>query len=223
MNSTRALARFGAGLFAEEQIFQLDQRRKAGMALKMRLVLSVVFCMAVLLPCICQASSYERRFQRTVETYTVPNVVLINQNGEKVNLKKLLETDKPVILDFIFGTCTTICPVLSVGFVNLQHKLGPEAGNVRFVSISIDPEHDTPEVMKNYLKRYRGGPGWDFLSGSRQDIERVMKAFNAYVANKMDHLPLNLIRSPADGRWIRLYGLMSSTDFMNEYRQAARQ
>jgi protein SCO1 len=193
------------------------------MALIRVLVLAVVFGVAVQLTGIGQASSYERRYQRTVEHYTVPDVVLINQDGAKIHLKKLLETDKPVILDFIFGTCTTICPVLSVGFANLQHKLGPDVGNVRLVSISIDPEHDTPEIMKEYLKRYRGKPGWDFLTGSRQDIDRVMKAFNAYVSNKMDHMPLNLLRSPVDGRWIRLYGLMSSTDFMNEYRLAGKQ
>jgi protein SCO1 len=193
------------------------------MALIRVLVLAAVLGVAVQLAGIGQASAYERRYQRTVEHYTVPDVVLINQDGAKVHLKKLLETDKPVILDFIFGTCTTICPVLSVGFANLQHKLGPDAGNVRLVSISIDPEHDTPEVMKEYLKRYRGKPGWDFLTGSRQDIDRVMKAFNAYVSNKMDHMPLNLLRSPVDGRWISLYGLMSSIDLMNEYRLAGKQ
>ena len=161
----------------------------------------------------------ETRYQRTVEDYAVPDVVLINQDGAKVHFKKYIESGQPVMLDFIYGTCTTICPVLSAGFVNLQRKLGPDAQKVRFVSISIDPENDTPKVMKEYLKRYRAKPGWDFFTGSRGDIDRVMRAFGAYVSNKMYHYPLTLIRSPSDGKWIRINGLISSSEFMEEYQK----
>jgi len=161
----------------------------------------------------------EKTYQRSVEQYVVPDVVLVNQNGATVRLKDLLQTDKPVVLDFIFGTCTTICPILSAGYVNLQHKLGPDSQAVRLVSISIDPEHDTPKVLKDYLKRYRAKQGWDFLTGSREDIDKVMTAFGAYIQNKMSHYPLTLIRSPQDGTWIRLFGLMSTAEFMNEVQK----
>jgi len=161
----------------------------------------------------------EKTYQRSVEQYVVPDVVLVNQNGAKVRLKDLLQTDRPVVLDFIFGTCTTICPILSAGYVNLQHKLGPESQTIRLVSISIDPEHDTPKILKEYLKRYRAKEGWDFLTGSREDIDKVMTAFSAYIQNKMSHYPLTLIRSPQDGTWIRLFGLMSTAEFMNEVQK----
>jgi protein SCO1 len=163
------------------------------------------------------------QFQRTVERYTVPDVELVNQDGEKVQFKALLETDQPVIVDFIYGTCTTICPVLSAGFVNLQRKLAKEGRTVRLVSITIDPEHDTPHVMKDYLKRYRAKPGWDFLTGSRADIDTVMTAFDAYIPDKMSHFPLNMIRQPKTGLWIRLFGMLSSRDFLAEYKQVADQ
>lgn len=143
----------------------------------------------------------------------------MDQNGAKVRLKDLLQTDKPVVLDFIFGTCTTICPILSAGYVNLQQKLGPDHQTVRLVSISIDPEHDTPKVLKAYLKRYRAKQGWDFLTGSREDIDKVMTAFGAYIQNKMSHYPLTLIRSPQDDAWIRIFGLMSTAEFMNEVQK----
>jgi len=84
------------------------------------------------------AEAADKKYQRTVQAYTIPDVVLINQDGKKVRLRKLLLSDKPVIIDFIFGTCTTICPVLSAGFSNLQHKLGPESGKVSLVSISLE-------------------------------------------------------------------------------------
>jgi protein SCO1/2 len=91
---------------------------------------------------------------------------------------------------------------------------------VHLVSISIDPENDTPKVLMEYLKRYRAKPGWDFLTGSRADIDKVMYAFNAYIPNKMSHYPLTLIRTPSDGKWIRIFGLLSSSEFLEETRKA---
>jgi protein SCO1/2 len=155
-------------------------------------------------------------YQRTIETYTVPDVTLVNQDGAKVKLKALLESGEPVIVDFIFGTCTTICPVLSAGYANLQTKMPTEATRVHLVSISIDPENDTPKGMRDYLKRYRAKPGWDFFTGKREDIDKVMYAFNAYIPNKMSHYPLTLIKEPKTGKWIRIFGLMSSSEFVAE-------
>ena len=160
------------------------------------------------------------RYQRSVEDYTIPNVVLVNQDGERVALKQLLETDQPVVVDFIYGTCTTICPILSAGYSHLQRKLGSETETVQLVSITIDPENDSPAVLKEYLEKYQAKPGWDFLTGSRSDIERVMTAFDAFFRDKMDHQPLTFIRSPTDGKWIRLYGLLSGIDFLEEYQKA---
>jgi len=73
--------------------------------------------------------------------------------------------------------------------------------------------------MKDYLKKYHAKPGWDFLTGSRGDIDQVMRAFDAYISNKMYHFPLTIIRSPRDGKWIRINGLMSSSELMAEYRK----
>ena len=157
--------------------------------------------------------------KRTLETYTVPDVNLVNQDGTKVKLKTLLDSGQPVILDFIFGTCTTICPVLSAGYAKLQMRLPNQAAKVRLVSISIDPENDTPKVMRDYLKRYRAKPGWDFFTGKREDIDKVMNAFNAYIPNKMSHYPLTFIRDPKTGKWIRIFGLMSSSEFLEECKK----
>jgi len=175
--------------------------------------------MAFSLPPDSAQAAQSKKYKRTVERYTIPDVVLINQDGKKVRLTTLLNSKQPVVVDFIYGTCTTICPVLSAGYVNLQKKLGPASQNVRLVSITIDPENDTPKILKDYLKRYRAKPGWDFLTGSRKDIDRVMNAFDSYFRDKMDHKPLTFISSPADGTWIRLYGLISSSEFMDEYNK----
>jgi len=159
-------------------------------------------------------------YKRTIEKYDIPDVILIDQNGKKVRLNNLMASDKPVVVDFIFGTCTTICPVLSAGYANIQQKLGPDNQKIKLLSISIDPENDSPKVMREYLKRYRAKPGWEFLTGSRADIDKVMLAFNAYIPNKMSHYPLTFIRMPSDGKWIRIFGLLSSSEFMSECQKA---
>ena len=165
------------------------------------------------------AAAEDVKYKRTIETYTVPDVTLVNKDGKRIKLKSLVDSTKPVVVDFIYGTCTTICPVLSAGYVNLQQKLGQNSTNVHLISISIDPENDTPKVMKEYLKRYRAKPGWDFFTGSREDIDKVMRAFDAYIPNKMYHYPLSLIRNPKDGKWVRIFGLTSTSEFLNEYKK----
>lgn len=186
----------------------------------LRTILTSLFVLPVLgLALALQPAAAETKYQRTIENYAMPDVVLVNQNGARVRFKELMQSNKPVIVDFIFGTCTTICPILSVSFANFQQKLGPDSPKVQLVSISIDPENDSPKVMKEYLKRYRAKPGWDFLTGSRADIDKVMYAFNAYIPNKMSHFPLTLIRSSKDGKWIRIFGLMGSSEFFEECRK----
>ena len=158
------------------------------------------------------------KYKRTVEKYKVPDVTLVNQDGKRIDLRTFLDGDKPVILDFIYGTCTTICPVLSIGFSHFQKKMGPDADKVRLVSISIDPDNDTPQVMKEYLQRYNAREGWDFLTGKRDDIIKVMRAFDAYVTNKMNHYPLTLLHGPGDENWIRINELLSTSDLMKEHK-----
>ncbi|GAB6193609.1 SCO family protein [Desulfocastanea catecholica] len=158
-------------------------------------------------------------YQRTMEEYQVPDLILLNQEGQEVHLKSYFDSDKLIVLDFIFGTCTTICPVLSVSFAHLQKKLGEDLDRVRLVSISIDPDNDTPEVLKEHLQKYGAQPGWDALTGKRENIIQVLKSFDAYVANKMDHFPLTILRAPGEKQWVRLYGLLSASDLRKEYEQ----
>lgn len=163
----------------------------------------------------------EPRFTRAAVKIDVPDVILIDQEGERVGLREFLLGDKPVYVEFIFATCTTICPVLSAGFASLQRKLGDSADQVHLVSITIDPEHDGPEELSKYLERYRARPGWDFLTGTRTDIDEVMRAFDAYVADKMSHRALTFVRAPKDGRWVRIEGFAGSADLLEELRRAS--
>lgn len=185
-----------------------------------KIILTLLSC-SLLLFSVSTAGAETKVYKRTVERYTLPDVTLVNQDGKKVNIRKLVESDQAVIVDFIYATCTTICPVLSVSYINLQNRLKDSPRKPLLISITIDPENDTPKIMKTYLKRYNARPGWDFLTGSRKDIDAVMRAFNAYIPDKMSHYPLNLIRSPKDGSWVRLFGILSSREFLEEYQLVA--
>ncbi len=140
-----------------------------------------------------------------------PAVPLLNQDGKEIGLRSLLDAGKPVIVDFISTTCTSICPDLSAGFSALRDELGEAARSVWLVSISIDPEHDTPEKMKDYLARYNSGEGWDFLTGNREDIALVLKALNITYASPADGkiMPprsLYALRGPRSYGWILING-----------------
>jgi protein SCO1/2 len=158
-------------------------------------------------------------YERSVANYHVPNVALLNQDGESVRLRSLTDSGKPVILDFVFTTCTTICPVLSAALSNLRSELGDSASRVQIISITIDPEHDRPERMKEYGSRFNAGDGWTFLTGSRDDIGRVLQAFDAFIVDKMSHEPLFILRGPNSDEWVRIKGLVGLGELMNEFRR----
>jgi protein SCO1/2 len=162
------------------------------------------------------------KYRRTVVRYEPPDVTLVNQDGARVKLSQVLSADKPVLLKFFFTTCTTICPVLSAGSSNMIKTLGEEARDVHVVSIAIDPDHDTPEVLQDYRKRFGAGPEWELLTGSKGDIERVRRAFDAYSVDKMAHRPLNFLRPAGGTSWVRIDGLIGSADLMAEYRGLRR-
>lgn len=166
------------------------------------------------------AAPPQKSYRKSVETYQTPDVTLVDQNGKRVKLRQVVEGGKPVIVQFVFATCTTICPVLSAGFANLQKKLGENASKVHLVSVTIDPENDGPKQLREYLKRYRAREGWDFYTGSRSDIDLVMKSYDAYIQNKMNHYALTLIHLPGSNRWIRLQGIMSTSEFIEEVKAA---
>jgi len=180
----------------------------------------VAAALVLSLPATGLLAEEKARYTRTVEDLEIPDVTLVNQDGDIVEFRAKVLGDKPVFVEFIFATCTTICPILSAGFASMQRKLGPEAQEVELISITIDPEHDNPEELTKYLDRYRAQPGWDFLTGTREDIDQVMKAFDAYVPDKMSHRPLTFVRSPVDGHWVRLHGFVGTADLLAELQRS---
>ena len=174
--------------------------------------------LAIAAPCLSQAEAFGK-YQKSVEKYSVPDVILYDQNGKEVRIQEYLNADKPILIDFIFATCSTICPVLSASFAYFQKNLGENLESVQIVSFTIDPDHDTPEHMKEYLARYGAKPGWDAFTGRKEHIDQVLKSLDAYVGNKMEHYPLILMKAPGKDTWVRLNGLMSFSSLKKEFAE----
>lgn len=136
-----------------------------------------------------------------------PNVQLVTQNGNKVRFYDDLIKGKIVAIDLIYTSCEYACPLETARLVQVQKKLGDRVGSdIFFYSISIDPEHDTPEVLKAYMEKFHVGPGWTFLTGKKEDIEFLSKRLGLYSnpsVNQDGHLPHLLIGNDLTGQWIR--------------------
>jgi protein SCO1 len=110
-----------------------------------------------------------------------------------------------------------VCPVLTATFSQVQAALGDERNALRMVSISIDPEHDTPARLAAYAAKFHAGPQWRFLTGSLSDIVAVQKAFDAYRGEKTSHVPLTFLRASPDAPWVRIEGFASAAELVREY------
>ena len=130
----------------------------------------------------------------------------------------LIEFGNSKTINFIFTSCTTICPVLSATFSQVQNKYGSQINDVKMVSISIDPEYDTPDRLNQYAQRFHAQKSWTFLTGDLDTVMIVLDAFDAYRGDKMNHIPLALISTPDTSGWVRLEGFANAGDLINEYQ-----
>ncbi|KVD78820.1 hypothetical protein WS62_28730 [Burkholderia sp. ABCPW 14] len=152
--------------------------------------------------------------------YTVPAVTLVRDDGKTVALKDELDDGRPVVLTFIYTTCTSICPVISQTLSQLQHELGADRDKVHIVSISIDPENDTPARLREYAAKFGAGPEWQHYTGTVAASVAAQKAFNVYRQDKMDHNPVLLLRAAPDKSWLRIDGFATIDDLLHLYHSA---
>jgi protein SCO1/2 len=117
----------------------------------------------------------------------LPEFSLLERHG--VTLDRAALAGRPVIVDFIFTRCPASCPRLTARMKELERRI-PESSTVRLLSISVDPEHDRPEVLTRYAEGWQAGPRWLFATGERAAIwELVRKGFL---------LPVEATPSPAE-------------------------
>ena len=154
--------------------------------------------------------------RRSTAEYLIPDVTMIREDGKSVKLAAELNDGRPVVLNFIYTSCTTICPMSSQVFEQFQDELGGAREAVHLMSISIDPEQDTPARLREYAGRFHALKGWDHYSGTLAASLAVQKAFNAFRGDKMSHIPLTLVRAAPGKPWVRFDGFARAEDLLAE-------
>lgn len=141
----------------------------------------------------------------------LPAIDLIDQYGRPVALPSL--KGKPVLIDFIYATCPTACPILTARFARIARLLGPELGaKMTIVSVTIDPEHDHPAQLLAYAKSHQADcPGWLFLTGDPASIDALLKVYRLKRERQPDGM-INHVATAfllgADGHQVRMYNAM---------------
>ena len=158
-----------------------------------------------------------RGLKVSMADYAVPDIWLVRDDGRKVLLPKELDDGRPLVMNFVYTTCPGICPMMSAVFSQFQQRLGAEREKVHMVSISIDPEQDTPARLREYANRFSAGSQWRHYTGTVEASVAAQKAFNAYRGDKMSHDPLTLMRAGPGKPWVRIDGFASSADLLEQY------
>jgi protein SCO1/2 len=162
------------------------------------------------------AKSQRDAIERLEERYALPSVSMINQEGVESAIAEILDSGRPVVLNFIFTSCGAVCPVMTSSFSRIQTKLGENPKKVQLVSISIDPENDTPQKLKEYAQKFKAGENWTFLTGSLKASLALQKAFKVHRGDKMNHPPVTFVRKSVDGPWVRLIGFATTDQVISE-------
>jgi protein SCO1/2 len=196
------------------------QARRAAFAVALTgLVLSIVFARPARM---AAQSRYGANY--------FPDVTLTTQDGKDVKFYDLIK-GRIVAIDVIYTNCQYACPIETSKLARMQQLLGDRMGReVFFISISIDPEHDTPAVLKAYAEKFSAGPGWIFLTGKMSDIDVLTRKIGLWSdpkATQDGHEPMLLVGNEATGQWMRTSALDNPaytarivTDWLTSWQRA---
>lgn len=154
----------------------------------------------------------------------IPDVEILNQNGEKQRIYSDLVKGKTVVINFIYTTCTTVCPLSADYFSRLQTLLGERMGkDVFLISITTDPETDSPARLKEWSARFKPKAGWTFVTGETSVIEKLLLALIGEGPRRGYHTPIAFLVNDESGAWKRVYGLESPTSMLDMLGQMSTQ
>ena len=151
--------------------------------------------------------------------YNIPDVELVREDGRHVRLADEMNDGRPVVLNFIFTSCGSICPLMSQVFGQFQHELGAGSRQVHLMSISIDPEADTPARLREYALKFGATAGWQHYTGTVRASVAAQRAFDVYRGDKMSHSAVTLMRPAPGADWVRLDGFATPSELMEQFRE----
>jgi protein SCO1 len=153
----------------------------------------------------------------------VPDVEVLDETGRRLHFYSDLVRGRTVAINFIFTTCTTICPPMGATFAKVQSLAAARAGaDVQLISVSVDPVTDTPERLKAWGAKFKARPGWTFVTGPLPQINELLKALGGFSGRREDHSPVVLIGNDATGVWTRANGLASPAKLLAAIEEVER-
>lgn len=143
------------------------------------------------------------------------DVELIDQDGKKVRFYSDVLKGKTVVVNAFFTTCTSVCPPMNRNMEKIQEALGDRVGrDVFLVSITVDPENDTPARIKEYAKKFHAGAGWTFLTGKKENLDWALYKLGQYVEKKDDHTTVFIIGNEPTGLWKKAFGMANVAELV---------
>jgi cytochrome oxidase Cu insertion factor (SCO1/SenC/PrrC family) len=156
-----------------------------------------------------EAANPALRLDENYQREYFTDLPLLTQDGKPVRFYSDMLQGKVVLISFIYTNCTEICPILMPNLVRIQELLGNRSvRDVSLISISVDPEDDTPEELKEYGEKYGAKPGWTFLTGKKENIDWVVYKLGQYTEDFEDHTLLFLLGDVKNARWAKVRGDM---------------
>jgi protein SCO1 len=147
---------------------------------------------------------------------------LVTQRGEEVEFYSNVLRGKVVLINFIFTQCTDSCPTQTARLAEVQTLLGERVGHgVSLVSISVDPEHDTPKALRDYAARFGAGDGWVFLTGNKTSVDDVLRRLAQLTPTRESHTTLFILGNVTTGHWIKVHPDASPGEIAQQIRLLA--
>jgi protein SCO1 len=135
---------------------------------------------------------------------SVPDVQVVTQTGQRLRFNSQLIKGRVAIVTSFFTSCTSMCPITQESLAHVAKLLGPSLGkNVVIISLSVDPENDTPGRMKAWAEKFHIGPGWRLASGTKADVQLLLKSLGLAVDLPQRHQSLLMVGNDASG-WVRI-------------------
>jgi protein SCO1 len=159
-----------------------------------------------------------------------PNVTLTTHNNKQVKFYDDLIKDKFVVINMMYAQCSEgVCPITAMNMRHVQKILGKRVGrDIHMYSITLLPDFDTPQVLKNYADLHQAGPGWQFLTGKQADIDLIRRKLGFYDndpkvdADITQHAGVVRIGHDAYDRWMMAPALGSPEQILQVIRHADR-
>lgn len=159
------------------------------------------------------AAAGEAEADRRVAREYFTDTILVDQDGRELRFYSDLLAGKVVVINSMFTDCTGSCPVMSKKLQALQEHLGDRVGrDVHLISITVDPERDTPARLKEHATAFGAGPGWHLLTGSKENVKTVLSKLGQWVEERDAHETVFLVGNDRTGLWKKAFALAKTED-----------